>query len=94
MLIACVAVQVLQRQDAFTEILFTPSLPSFFSSITTTAFIMVSAYLVDALRDPTGELQELFRNTSQIDSFPTTVAVHFSRVFERSDAFKEVRITS
>ncbi|KAK7693128.1 hypothetical protein QCA50_002694 [Cerrena zonata] len=54
---------------------------------------MVSAYLVDALRDPTGELKELFSNTTsapQAANFPLTVAAHFSRVFERSDAFRQI----
>ncbi|KAH8102871.1 mini-chromosome maintenance replisome factor-domain-containing protein [Cristinia sonorae] len=50
---------------------------------------MVSAYLADALRDPTGELQELYTQ-SPFDNFPAEVAKHFSRVFERDEAFKQI----
>ena len=51
---------------------------------------MVSAYRVDALRDPTGELKELFADRSLRDNFPAAVATHFTRVFQRPDAFNEV----
>lgn len=53
---------------------------------------MVSAYLVDALRDPTVELQDLFTSaSSSATEFPQLVANHFSRVFRTETAYKQVR---
>lgn len=52
---------------------------------------MVSAYLADALRDPSSELQELFTSaSSSATDFPQLVANHFSRVFRTDDAFQQV----
>ena len=51
---------------------------------------MVSAYLADALRDPTTELKELFaKNATSVD-FPQDVVSHFSTVFNSDLAFKQV----
>ena len=50
---------------------------------------MVSAYLTDALRDPTGELQELYASSTSED-FPAEVTKHFSHVFEKDEAFRQV----
>ena len=50
---------------------------------------MVSAYLSDALRDPTGELQELYASSTS-DDFPAEVTKHFARVFEKNEAFNQV----
>ncbi|TCD63889.1 hypothetical protein EIP91_004798 [Steccherinum ochraceum] len=52
---------------------------------------MVSAYLADALRDPTGELQELYTNTTS-DDFPAEVVKHFTRVFEKDEAFRQIPV--
>ncbi|OJA18869.1 hypothetical protein AZE42_08571 [Rhizopogon vesiculosus] len=47
---------------------------------------MVSAFLIDALNDPTKVLQELYQEyTGNIDQFPAFVASHFSDVFLKSD---------
>lgn len=51
---------------------------------------MVSAYLVDALKDPTSELEELYARTSSSVDFPSEVARHFSTVFSADHAFSEV----
>ncbi|KAJ3482504.1 hypothetical protein NLI96_g6944 [Meripilus lineatus] len=52
---------------------------------------MVSAYLVDALRDPTVELQDLFTSaSSSATEFPQLVANHFSRVFRTETAYKQI----
>ena len=54
---------------------------------------MVSAYRIDALRDPTNELKELFSvatKSSPDQPFADAVMDHFSRVFEKLDAFREV----
>ncbi len=52
---------------------------------------MVSAYLVDALRDPTGGLQDLFTSASSSGTdFPQAVANHFARVFKVETAFQQV----
>ncbi|KAG1819613.1 uncharacterized protein BJ212DRAFT_1575877 [Suillus subaureus] len=47
---------------------------------------MVSAFLIDAINDPTKVVQELYEeHTGDIDQFPTVVARHFSDVFLHSD---------
>lgn len=51
---------------------------------------MVSAYLADALRDPTAELRELYSKCASSQDFPSEVASHFSLVFAAADAFSEV----
>ncbi|KAI0340694.1 hypothetical protein BDW22DRAFT_1486089 [Trametopsis cervina] len=51
---------------------------------------MVSAYLADALRDPTAELNDLYTKSSLSADFPSEVARHFSAVFASDDAFREI----
>ncbi|KAG2075917.1 hypothetical protein BDR04DRAFT_1139765 [Suillus decipiens] len=53
---------------------------------------MVSAFLIDAINNPTKVVQELYEeHTGDIDQFPTVVARHFSDVFLNSDdALREV----
>ncbi|KAI0811039.1 putative alanine racemase-domain-containing protein [Irpex lacteus] len=51
---------------------------------------MVSAYLADALRDPTSELQQLYTRTASTQDFPSEVTRHFSGVFSTDDAFREI----
>ncbi|KAG1882914.1 putative alanine racemase-domain-containing protein [Suillus subluteus] len=47
---------------------------------------MVSAFLIDAINDPTKVVQELYEeHTGDIDQFPAAVARHFSDVFLNSD---------
>lgn len=55
---------------------------------------MVSAYRADALRDATGELRDLFSShkPGELDGFPQAVSSHFSRVFQASEAFKEIPV--
>jgi hypothetical protein len=49
-------------------------------------FIMVSAFLIDAINNPTKVVQELYEeHTGNIDQFPAVVARHFSDVFLNSD---------
>lgn len=55
---------------------------------------MVSAYLADALRDPTAELRELYTTRDPSADFAKTVADHFSRVFSADTAFTQVRSCS
>ena len=52
---------------------------------------MVSAYVADALRDPTGELKELYTKRDPSVDFAKTVADHFSRVFGVDTALRQVR---
>ena len=54
---------------------------------------MVSAYLADALRDPTLELQELYIRTPASQDFPSEVSRHFSKVFSADDAFREASLS-
>jgi len=53
-------------------------------------FNMVSSLLVDALKDPTCSLLELYDPTTQLDAFPALVSSHFSQIFSSVDAFQEV----
>lgn len=55
---------------------------------------MVSAFLIDAINNPTKVVQELFEeHTGDINQFPTVVARHFSDVFLNSDdTLREVGI--
>ncbi|KAG2348450.1 hypothetical protein BDR05DRAFT_925918 [Suillus weaverae] len=47
---------------------------------------MVSAFLIDAINDPTKVVQELYEeHTGDINQFPAVVARHFSDVFLNSD---------
>ena len=55
---------------------------------------MVSAYRVDALRDPTSELRNLFTEHTSSQDFATEVTRHFSNIFSSDEAFMEVRKTS
>lgn len=50
---------------------------------------MVSSLLVDAVNDPTCELNKLYDNSV---AFPAKVSAHFSKIFESVDAFREVYI--
>jgi len=54
---------------------------------------MVSALLVDTLKDPTGSLLELFDTCASVDEFPSLVSRHFSEIFKKVDAFQEVFYT-
>jgi hypothetical protein len=53
---------------------------------------MVSSLLVEALNDPTRVLREIYDPSKEIDTFPSTVSGHFSKIFESFDAFQEVRV--
>lgn len=55
---------------------------------------MVSAFLIDAINNPTKVVQELFEeHTGDVNQFPAVVARHFSDVFLNSDdTLREVGI--
>lgn len=59
-------------------------------------FPMVSATLVDSLKDPSGELLRLYRKLYSegppVD-FPDVVSAHFSSVFPDDDALDQVRLS-
>ncbi|KAJ3553347.1 hypothetical protein NM688_g3664 [Phlebia brevispora] len=53
---------------------------------------MVSAYLADALRDPTSEIKELYATHDPSKDFVQLVVNHFSKVFSSDAAFEEIPI--
>ncbi|OCH95277.1 hypothetical protein OBBRIDRAFT_767998 [Obba rivulosa] len=53
---------------------------------------MVSALRVDALRDPTAALLQLFNESDggRVENFPRLVSEHFSHIFRTLEAFQEI----
>jgi hypothetical protein len=52
---------------------------------------MVSSLFVDALKNPTNSLLDIYDTCNPDDDFPALVSKYFSDVFEKPDAFQEVR---
>jgi hypothetical protein len=55
---------------------------------------MVSSLFVDTLKNPTSSLLDLYDTCNPDGDFPAVVSKYFSDIFEKPDAFQEVRETS
>ncbi|KZP29893.1 hypothetical protein FIBSPDRAFT_946403 [Athelia psychrophila] len=53
---------------------------------------MVSSNIVDTMNDPTRAINDLYDPSKDIQTFPSSVAAHFAKIFESPKAFTEIPV--